>query len=346
MPANSYKNNSKKKTLLRGVLNVFFIALSLSILGSAMFSFPLILAFTVKTAEQKPPSPILFPVTVDPEDKTIAENPAVDNYLDNSTFQLQAAAENTGGIFWKIFEDIAIAISNMSLYQNIAAVNSNHFIFINPGLRKEQVAELFAKELGWNNKQKQEFLTPIAGSNLPLTEGSFFPGLYVVDDSTTPEQVQALFNQQFSNQVLSHYGASTSKIVPLNEALTMASLIQRETIGTDDMRLVSGILWNRLFDGMKLQVDSTLQYAAADSQDTSSWWPDVTPRDKYIKSVYNTYLNSGLPPAPIASPSVDAILAALNPIKTDCLYYFNDRSGNMHCSATYAEHLKLLKQYY
>ena len=86
--------------------------------------------------------------------------------------------------------------------------------------------------------------------------------------------------------------------------------------------------------------------AKANKTAGGNWWPNVLPADKYIKSPYNTYMYKGLPPSPIANPSVAAILAALNPVKTDCLYYFNDREGNFHCSSTYAEHVKLLKKYY
>ncbi len=97
---------------------------------------------------------------------------------------------------------------------------------------------------------------------------------------------------------------------------------------------------------MNLQVDATLQYAKANTKDTNEWWPDVVPKDKYIKSPYNTYLHKGLPPTPIANPSVGAILAALNPIETPCLYYFNDKKGEFHCSKTYKEHVALIRKYY
>ena len=112
------------------------------------------------------------------------------------------------------------------------------------------------------------------------------------------------------------------------------------------MRLVSGIIWNRIFAGMNLQLDSTLQYAKATKQSTALWWPPVSPHDKYIKSPYNTYLNNGLPPTPIASPSVEAVLAALNPVKTDCFFYFSDAQGNFHCSQTYQQHKALIDRYY
>ncbi len=327
------------------ILKKLFVSLLfLSFTGCLFFSLPSILTLSLR---QETNTSSQFPVTVNPANKTITENPGVNTYLETNHSLLQAAAINAGDIFQKIFEVIAVSISEIPFYQNLAAVGTTRFVTINAGFRKEQVAEAFAKKLEWNNAQKKEFLTPFTNSELPLSEGSFFSGLYSVEMGTTPKEVQALVNQRFSEQVLSHYGTSTAQVVPLDQALIVASLIQRETTGTDGMRLISGILWNRLFANMRLQVDATLQYAEANNNSKNkNWWPSVEPADKFIKSPYNTYMNAGLPPTPIASPSVAAILAALNPIKTDCLYYFNDKTGKFHCSATYNEHKKLIRQYY
>jgi UPF0755 protein len=95
---------------------------------------------------------------------------------------------------------------------------------------------------------------------------------------------------------------------------------------------------------MKLQLDATLQYAKANGR--NGWWPVVRSRDKYIRSPYNTYQNGGLPPGPIANPSVAAIVATLNPKKTPCFYYFHDNDSAFHCSETYDEHVALLKKYF
>ena len=95
---------------------------------------------------------------------------------------------------------------------------------------------------------------------------------------------------------------------------------------------------------MKLQIDATLQYVRGSER--NGWWPIVRSRDKYIDSPYNTYLYKGLPPAPISNPSVAAVLAALNPKKTDCMFYFHDQAGGFHCTETYEEHVQMLKKYY
>jgi UPF0755 protein len=208
------------------------------------------------------------------------------------------------------------------------------------------VTNAFANVLGWNKKQKQEFMVAAPNSLLQLSEGSFAPGVYPVAVGTAPKEARIIVSDRFYKDVLSHYGTTTLSIVPLNQALTIASLIEREKGGNDDMRIISGIIWNRLFIGMNLQIDATLQYAKANSVATKSWWPGVAPGDQFRKSPYNTYLHKGLPPSPIANPSVASILAALNPRETSCMFYFHDARGGFHCTDTYAEHVALLKKYY
>ena len=323
------------------------IFLIIVILASIAFSLPKILTLKIQQEQKEiaTESAEQFPVTVDPKRKLIVQNEQVDAFLADKHSLFEAAVVNTGDSLWNIFKEIAMAIYNIPWYKNTASAGGQ-FVEIKPGLRKEQVANVFTSALGWNNKQRQEFTNPSSSTLSLLSEGLFSPGVYFVTVGTKPEEVQVMMNNRFSKDVLSHYGTSTQEILPLNEALIIASLIQKETIGTDGMRLVSGIMWNRLFANMNLQIDATLQYAKANKTKGGVWWPTLTSKDKYIKSPYNTYLNPGLPPTPIASPSVAAVLAALNPIETPCMYYFNDKDGEIHCTNTYAEHVKLLKKYY
>lgn len=323
------------------------LASGLVFLLVVVMSFPTMLAINVKNeqAREVEAPPIPFPVTVDPKNKLIVESDHVNAFLEGSTSPLQAAAGNTGSIIGRVFTLIATTIAEAPWYQSIAAVQGR-FVTLSPGMRKEQVANAFGSALAWNGTQKKEFLTRGPYSSLPLAEGSFAPGIYFVDSKTTPLMAQALVNDKFSNDILSRYSTSTSAIVPLSQALTIASLIERETGGTDDMRLISGVIWNRLFLGMNLQIDATLQYVKASSPATRSWWPQPIPADRYRKSPYNTYMHAGLPPTPIASPSVATVLAALNPKSTSCIFYFHDKNGEFHCTDTYAQHVALLKKYY
>jgi UPF0755 protein len=95
---------------------------------------------------------------------------------------------------------------------------------------------------------------------------------------------------------------------------------------------------------MKLQIDATVQYAKGNEED--GWWEQVNKGDTKIKSPYNTYLYTGLPPSAIDSPGLDALEAAYNPQKTNCLFYLHDKRGQIHCSKTYEEHKKNIEIYY
>ena len=317
------------------------------IVGGVVFSLPKLLVLRVEREQQKAFSAMSaqFPITVDPRNKIITENEQVNAYFEDARSPLSAAVGNTGQILAGIFEWIALTIAAAPWYQNLAAADTR-LVAITPGMRKEQVASTFGSALAWSSKQKKEFTTATTYSNLPLPEGSFSPGIYSIPISTTPIMAQAMVNERFGKDVLSHYGTTTAQVVPLTQALTIASLIEREAGGADDMRIISGIIWNRLFINMPLQIDATLQYAKANTAATQSWWPGVVPADRFRTSLYNTYLHRGLPPTPISNPSVAAILAALNPRNTACLFYFHDASRQFHCSDTYAEHVALLKKYF
>lgn len=286
-----------------------------------------------------------FPVTVNPHQKTINENPGVNILLASKYSLFRGGGAEEATEMQSIIGRLMTVVRSTSETASISNAGG-HFVVIKPGMRKEQVASAFAKVLGWNSEEKRQFSTPLPNALLPFKEGTFLPGTYFVTSDMTPLDVQKLVNDRFTKEVLDNYGASTERIVPLKDALIIASIIQRETIGTDGMRLVSGIIWNRLFTNMNLQIDATLQYSKASNGQSSTWWPQVFSYDKYIYSPFNTYMHGGLPPEPIANPSVAAIIAALNPIETPCIFYFNDPKGNFHCSTTYEEHRKLLKKHY
>ena len=287
-----------------------------------------------------PYAPEPFPVTVDPERKLISGNPSIEAILSENNFSLTSAALNTGDFVYSI----AAAVASAPLYRMLAAGTAPNIVRVEPGYRREEVAEALGGALRWNKTGKDAFLKSTASAPSFVLEGRIPPGVYVVENGVKTPELATMFAERFERNVLSRYSTTTEEIVPLKDTLTIASMIERETSDKDEMRVISGIIWNRIFAGMRLQIDATLQYAKATGR--NGWWPVVRSRDKYISSPYNTYQNAGLPPGPISNPSVAAILAALNPIKTACIYYFHDAKAGFHCSATYEEHVKLLKQYY
>ncbi len=311
--------------------------------GLAMAGFLLSIPFflTWKQEYEIASAPKFFPVTVDPATKTITTDPAVEALLSAPGTPFTAAVLEGADIL----SQLAAAVTTLPVYEALYAGGSR-YVEIPSGVRKEQLAAAFGSALNWSTTTQKTFTEDM----LTQPEGTFSPGTYILPAASTPADVEAALTDRFTSEVLVHYATSTADVVPLSEALTIASMIERESKNKDDMRVISGILWNRLFAGMRLQVDPTVQYAKAtnlsDAGKKTAWWPALTSRDMSIKSPYNTYANTGLPPAPISEPSVFAILAALNPTKTSCLYYFHDSSGVFHCADTYTEHVALLKKYY
>ena len=329
-----------KRDMVKRMQTLAPVIVATLVVGSSLFSLPTILSLDVRSQEAGSQSSSPFPVSVNPANKTIVENPNADALINGAANPALSAAVADAGT---VLTSIADFIASLPVYQSLAGTDER-FVTIDPGFRQEQVAAAFGSALSWSSTQKAAFLKQIHTAPPTLSEGEFTPGTYEVSGAASATDVQNLLADRFNTDVLSRYSTSTAEVVPLSDALTVASLIERETGGTDDMRMISGIIWNRLFVGMNLQIDATLQYAKADT--TKSWWPAVHPADKYIKSAYNTYQHAGLPPTPIASPSIAAVIAALNPKPTDCIFYFHDKNGNFHCSATYAQHVALLKKYY
>jgi len=316
------------------------ITLGIAVIAAlGFFSIPSVLSHELTQKTEAPPEPP-FTVTVDPERKLIVVDPEIEALLEEEPTSLIASV---GSLEWA-FEMLAKAITDIPGYGLVAGADQK-FVTIYPGYRKEQVARAFGSALGWNAKKRADFLKEVTTSPPVLEEGQFQPGTYAVTSLMTPQEIHMALYDRFSTEILERYSTTTADRVPLRDALIIASLIEREAGGWHDMRDISGVIWNRIFAGMNLQIDATLQYAKADGA-KGNWWPKPVPDDKYIKSRFNTYRYGGLPPAPIANPSVAAVVAALNPKKTDCMFYFHDSRGRFHCSPDYKGHVALLKKHY
>lgn len=212
------------------------------------------------------------------------------------------------------------------------------------GLRKEQIGERLQKLLKWDQEELDEWNSIYANENTDLKEGVYFPDTYLIPVNETPTQVAQRMISNFNDHFKPYMEKFTEKNIKWTTALKIASLIQREAGGESDMKMISGIIWNRLEDNHKLQLDASIQYAKGKTGD--QWWPVVTGTDiRNIDSPYNNYKYLGLPPTPIANPGLAAIDAVLNPEETDCFFYLHDRSRQIHCSRTYEEHLENIEKY-
>jgi UPF0755 protein len=219
----------------------------------------------------------------------------------------------------------------------------SRYVAIQEGWRKEQVAEAYAKVLKWDDATKEKFaaknpICPVAGR-----EGYLSPGEYLIPKDSSVQSILIKMEEKFVTNFSSLAKVKNSaNIFDEDQVVKIASLIQREAAGKHDMRLISGIIWNRIFKDMPLQIDATLQYVKGDDE---NWWPVPKSEDKYLESPYNSYRNKGLPPTPIATPGKAALEAAMNPVQTSCLFYLHDRQRNIHCSSDYKGHLANVKRY-
>ncbi len=176
-----------------------------------------------------------------------------------------------------------------------------------------------------------------------MKEGIYLPDIHLLPSDENGVDVAKRLVKEYRNVMNAYRETLRSQGTTTNTALVIASIIQREAAGREDMALVSGVIWNRLKRNMKLEVDSTVQYARGKTE--KGWWTPIVPEDKNIDSPYNTYLYKGLPPHPISNPGIEAIDAAVFPETTDCLYFIHDYSGRIHCAETFAEHRQNIKKY-
>jgi len=215
------------------------------------------------------------------------------------------------------------------------------WVVIPPGLRSEQIADLLADTLSWTNVERAEWMA-IATGTPGYGEGTYYPDTYLIPSDQPPAQVAERLHGRFAEIYQPYADEAAQENVKWASVLTVASLIEREAAGPD-MKLISGVIWNRLRKNMALQIDATLQYIKGN--EANGWWPVVLSKDKYLDSPFNTYQHAGLPPNPIATPSLAAVDAALNPEITKCLYYLHDNNGQIHCSPNYAGQLSNVNKY-
>lgn len=163
-------------------------------------------------------------------------------------------------------------------------------------------------------------------------EGYLFPDTYFIPVIATAGSTIKLLGNNFEQKLSSLAFLTESSSKSLDEIITMASILEGEALGQDNMKIVAGILWKRIDLGIALQVDASFVYINGKTT------KDLTKDDLKIDSPYNTYLYRGLPPTPISNPGLESIKAALSPTKTSYLYFLTGDDGEMHYAKTFEEH--------
>ena len=168
-------------------------------------------------------------------------------------------------------------------------------------------------------------------------EGSMRPETYFYTN-TTPRQDLINRMQEIQEMFLAEAWIDREKNLPYStpqDALIMASIIEKEASTLGDRRLVSAVLTNRLRKGMRLQSDPTVLYAASESQTKRV---RIKKSDLKTKTPWNTYVIRGLPKTPICNPGKESIMAALHPAKSDYLYFVSDGKGGLRFAKTLDAH--------
>ena len=173
-------------------------------------------------------------------------------------------------------------------------------------------------------------------------EGQFFPDTYYFSRNTTDIEILKRAYKSMQKK-LNYEWTHRSEEVPYKnsyEALTMASIIEKETGKSIEANLISGVFVNRLSINMKLQSDPTVIYGLG-----KKFTGDITKKDLITDTPYNTYTREGLPPGPITMPGLISIRAALHPTKTEALFFVGKGDGTHYFSANLNEHNNAVRKY-
>lgn len=224
-------------------------------------------------------------------------------------------------------------------------------VTIPEGFNRFEIAEAFATKT--DKATAEEFLrlmedqTPIkriapAARNL---EGYLFPDTYNYNSKTTPEDLIQTMVNRFDEVFTPEWSMRASQLgLTVHQVVTLASIIEKEAKVPDERPHIASVFFNRLKLGMPLASDPTFIYAAILAGDY-----DGNPNQRRYRdrpSPYNTYLVSGLPPGPIASPGRASLEAVLHPANTDDLYFVVNGTGGRHkFSRTAAEHDAAVEEY-
>lgn len=213
------------------------------------------------------------------------------------------------------------------------------WVTIPEGLRREEIADRFASGLAKKDKQAfvQEFLT-----SSKAKEGYLFPDTYLFPKTASASAVVTKMLSTFDVKISEFKEGIVASQLSLEDIVTLASIVERETRTQAERGVVAGVLINRLDINMGLQADATVQYAVGTSE---NWWPILTKDNLATSSAYNTYRFRGLPPTPIASPGLSSLRAAIFPEESDYLYYLHDSKGQIYYARTLEEHNENVRKY-
>lgn len=242
-------------------------------------------------------------------------------------------------------------VTALTAVQRISqGVTASRVVTIREGLRAEEIGELL-EERGvvsaedFRNALGVSYIAPFLEAEPEGgLEGFLFPATYGFSRSVLPhmvvQQMLDAFDQRYREEIrplLPQAGGRS-----LSDVVTLASIVEREAVVPEERPTIAGVFLNRLALGLPLQADPTVQYAVASDPASVAqfgyWKEELSLADLALPSPYNTYVNVGLPPGPIANPGLDSILAALRPAETNFLFFVARPDGSHAFAETLEEH--------
>jgi len=190
--------------------------------------------------------------------------------------------------------------------------------------------------IGWRDAGfTYSFLADIPPS--ATLEGFLLPETYRLPEQVTALDVMTRMLGTFEERVTPEMRTAVAdRGLNLYQMITLAAIVEREAVLSDELPLIAGVYHNRVANGWFLNADPTIQYALNQADD---WWPVLTLDDLELVSPYNTYRNLGIPPGPICSPGLGAIRASVYPVDTDYFFFLADciKNDGSHIFAVTSE---------
>lgn len=241
-------------------------------------------------------------------------------------------------------EPEALADAKLTVVEGYTIENIGDMLEKNTDFSKKDFISLMENEEFFNQMVEKypELLTSAQqaeGVRYRL-EGYLFPATFnYYKDSKLEDIVEQMISK--TNDVMStRYEDISAKDMTVQEVMTLASLVEKEGVSTDDRRKIAQVFFNRIDDDMPLQSDISILYALNETKEI------VTEKDTQVESPYNLYVNHGYGPGPMCSPGEDAIDAVINPDPNTYLYFLADvKTGEVYFANTYEEHLLLKEKY-
>ena len=204
-----------------------------------------------------------------------------------------------------------------------------------------QISEQAFIDAAYNPSSYHLSFLPV--SEVESLEGFLFPGSYIIARDAgldmVLEMVLTAFSDNMNNEIMEGINRQGLTFI---DALTLASIVEKEAIVDDEKPMIASVFLNRLANGMRLETDPTVQYGLGFDPTTQSWWKSpLSQNDLLVNSAYNTYIITGLPPTPICNPDLGSLNAVAFPAETPYFYFRAacDGSGRHNFAITFEEHI-------